>query len=69
MKKTAYTAPAVTITRIESTHMLAASPLSLGYSDGTTTDDANARSYDFDDEEDGWGDHLPRRKDYTDCDW
>lgn len=69
MNKTTYLAPAVIIVRIESPRLLSSSPLSVGYSNETTSEDANSRNFDFDDEDDGWDDHLPRRKDYTDCDW
>lgn len=67
MNKAIYTVPAVIITRIESTHLLSSSPLSVGYSDETTTGDANAREYDFDDDEEDYDPWARSRN--TDCDW
>lgn len=49
MKKTDYRVPNVTVTLLEPSMLLSSSPLSVGYSDETTTGDANARGYGFDD--------------------
>ena len=60
MNKTKYMAPAVTIIHMEPIRPLAASTLSVGYSDETTTGDANARGYYGFDDDDQDDDSSPR---------
>ena len=67
MKKTDYRVPNVTVTLLEPSMLLSSSPLSVGYSDETTTGDANAREYDFDDDEEDYDPWARSRN--SDYDW